>query len=239
MVVHFLRLYGLRKSVWTIINDGVAGSADLSIISAGGRLHNDGYEGLYTPDIHLWAVIHTVTDIDANKLTARTGRTVTITDLKKMVKDALCSGNFFDITSTELANGKYKLPLLAHYDGTLDMNAIVKWLRTTIDMTPYMVHPHSWPFLHRAFEVSEGACHKAFSPTNLLPHESLAPKPDDIPADFPADREWNPNRGRRGRILPVTESTADALPGPLNMEMVDSVVVTANAPLITPLSTVT
>ena len=238
VMVHFLQLYGLRKSVWTIINDGVASGADLSIISPGCRLHNEGYAGLYTPDIHLWAVIHTVTDVDADKLTARTGRTVTIADLKKMVKDALCSGNYFNITPTELANGKYKLPLLAHYDGALDMNAIVEWLRTTIGMTPYMVHAHFRPFLRRAFDVSKGACHKAFSPTSLLPDESLAPKPDDVLADFPVDREWNPDRGPRGRILPVPEPTANAPPGPLDMEMVDPVVITANAPLVTPPSTI-
>ena len=198
-MVHFLQLYGLRKSVWAIINDGVTSSADLSIISPGRHLHNDGYAGLYTLDIHLWAIIHTLTDVNADKLTACTGHTVTIANLKKMVKDTLCSGNCFDITPTELANGKYKLSLLAHYDRALDMNAVVEWLRTTTSMIPYMVHAHFRLFLRGAFEASEGARHKTFSPTNLLPDESLAPNADETLAEFPEDRDWTPSSGLKGR----------------------------------------
>jgi hypothetical protein len=201
---HFLQLHNLRKSVWAIVNDGVASGADLSIISPGCRLHNDGYAGLYTPDVQLWATIHALTDVNTSKLSTRTGRTVTITDFRKMVKDTLCSGNYFEITPTELAKGKYELPRVAHYDGPLDMNTIVEWLRTTIGMMPYMVHAHFRPFLRRAFETTEGARHQTFSPTNLLPGEALPPKVNDALADFAAEREWTPNQGPHGRLLPPT-----------------------------------
>jgi hypothetical protein len=192
---HFLQLHNLRKSVWAIVNDGVASGADLSIISPGCRLHNDGYAGLYTLDVQLWATIHALTDINTSKLSTRTRCTVTITNFRKMVKDALCLGNYFEIAPTELAKGKYELPQVTHYDGPLDMNTIIEWLRTTIGMTPYMVHAHFRPFLHRAFETTEGARHQTFSPTNLLPREVLPPKVNDTLADFAAERKWTPNRG--------------------------------------------
>lgn len=49
VVEHFLQLHVLRKSVWTIIDQGVANGSDLSIISPGCRPQTDGYAGLYTP----------------------------------------------------------------------------------------------------------------------------------------------------------------------------------------------
>ena len=58
-----IQLYHLRKSAWAIINEGVANGAD--IISPGCHLQTDGHAGLYTPDINLWAVIHTATDKDS------------------------------------------------------------------------------------------------------------------------------------------------------------------------------
>jgi hypothetical protein len=88
---YFVQLHHLRKSRWTIINEGVAKDANLSMISPGCRLHTGGYAGLYTYDIDHWAVIHTATDVDSHQLSARTG---TGADLKRMFKDALCPGGF-------------------------------------------------------------------------------------------------------------------------------------------------
>jgi len=67
----------------------------------------------------------------------------------------------------------------------------------------------------------------------------LAPKLDNTLADFPADREWEPQPRPRGRILPVTESTANASSVLLDTEIVNSVVIAANAPMTTPPSTAT
>ena len=164
---YFIKLDSLRKDVWTIIDDSVAGGANLSTISPGCRLHADGYAGLYTPDVQLWAVIHAATDVDPTKLTNRTGRTSTAADLKKMFKDALCSDNYFGISPVELATGEYRLPRLAHYDGALDMDSIVGWLRDTIGMSPYMVHAHFRPFLRRSHEATPGERHQVFSPHRL------------------------------------------------------------------------
>jgi hypothetical protein len=257
-------MYHLCKSVWAFINEGVVNGADLSIVSPRCRLHDEGYAGLYTPDIQLWAVIHAITNADTSHLTTRTGHTITTADLKKMVKVALCSGNYFQITPAELANGKYKLPHLVHYDGALDMDAIVKWLRTTIGLTPYMVHAHFQPFLHQAFETTKGASHQHFSPTDLLPEESPAPRANESLIDFPADCKWTPNHGPRGRLLPTTNShpkgstsvsdpsmgpttpatgsttnaSSDPLGGVEDTKMVDSGATIANAPLVASQSTI-
>jgi len=198
---HFIRLHHLRKNVWTYINKGVANNADVSIVSPGCRLRTGGYAGLYTPDVSLWAVIHTATDVDSNKLSTRTGRTTTAADLKRMFKDAICSGNFFEITPEELANGRYELPRLAHYDGPLEMNSIVEWLRKEIGMTPFMVHAHFRPFLRRSFESSPGDHHLEFSPDRFYPDECMAPDSNDSLPDFPEDRDWNPSRGPRGHLI--------------------------------------
>lgn len=244
VMAHVIHLNTLRKSVWTIIDDGINSGADISIVSPGCRLHSEGYGGLYTPDIQIWAVIHAITDVDAGKLSSWTGRTVTTPDLQKMVKDALCSGNYFEITPAELASGKYQLPRPAHYDGALDMDTIVKWLRTTLGLTPYMVHAHFRPFLRRAFETTGGACHRVFSPNDLLPGERLAPGVDDRLVDFPIDRDWTPSRGPRGTfplILSAVDVNAqlalsddfDSSSSPQSLsddtEMLDSGAATANA----------
>jgi hypothetical protein len=68
VIEHLLRLHTLRKSVWAIINDGVANNADLSIVSSGRRLQPDGYGGPYTTDVRLWTVIHVATDADPLKV---------------------------------------------------------------------------------------------------------------------------------------------------------------------------
>ena len=195
VVDHFIHLYNLRKSVWAIINKGVANGSDLSIVSPGCRLQTSGYAGLYTPDVDLWAVIHTATDVDSRALSMAAGRTTTAAELKKMFKDAICSGNFFELAPAELAQGKYELPRLAHYDGPLDMNAIVEWLRDSIGMTPFMVHTHFRPFLRRAFESSPDEHHLEFSNARLVANEAAAPPPNDSLADFPESCEWTPNRG--------------------------------------------
>jgi len=156
---HFIQLHHLRTSVWAYINEAVANDADVSIVSPGYRLRTGGYAGLHTPDVSLWAVIHTATDVDSNKLSTRTGRTTTAADFKRRFKDAICSWNFFGITPEELANDKYELLCLAHYDGPLDMNSIVEWLRNTIGMTPFMVRAHFCPFFRRSFESSPGEHH--------------------------------------------------------------------------------
>jgi len=172
-----------------------------------------------------------------------------------MFKDAICSGNFFEIKPAELANGKYELPRLAHYDGPLDTHAIVEWLRDTIGMTPYMVHAHFRPFLRRAFEISPDDYPREFS-NRLLASESVAPAPNDSLADFPESCDWTPNRGLRGRLrqpdLSATGSSAPSVPlaastspapssvsAPDDTEMADSRGTTANASLVPPQSATT
>ena len=204
----------------------------------------------------LLAVGHTTTDIIAARLTILTGCMVTTADLKGMIREALCSGNYFDITPEELANGVYKLPRLAHYDGALDMEKVVNWLKNTIGVTPYMAHAHFRPFLRRSFETSAGARHRVFSPVDLFPGECLPPPSNEALIDFPSSREWTPSRGPRTPLLvtgSATDATADALLAPLgdsassaasvsghapeDTEMVGLEVTTADAPLVTPPST--
>jgi hypothetical protein len=171
----FMHLHDLCNSMWNVINNGVARSLDQSVVSPGCRLHSDGYMGLYTPDVLLWSVIYTATRANSQKLTAASHHMATRAELKKMIKDAICSGNYFKITHNELVNGEWKLPHLAHYEGPLDMGAIVKWLRDTIGMTPFMVHAHFHPFLCRTFEIQSGEPHIPFSINSLCPGEALAP----------------------------------------------------------------
>jgi hypothetical protein len=83
-------------------------------------------------------------------------RSASSAELKKMVKDAICSGNYFEITSAELAHGNYQLPRLAHYDGALDMDSI-GWLRNSVGMAPYM---HFRPYLRHVFEATPGTGHQ-------------------------------------------------------------------------------
>ena len=182
---HFIHLHGLRESVWAVINDSVANGPDLSIVSPGCRLQANGYTGLYTPDVELWAVIHAATDVDSGKLSVATGRTATTTDFKKMLKDAICSSNYFEIKPPELARCRYKLPRLAHYNGPLEMNSIVKWLRDTIGVTSFMVHVHFRPFLRRAFEASPDDAHWELSLARLVASESAAPVVHDSLLDIP------------------------------------------------------
>jgi hypothetical protein len=249
---YFLKLDALRKSVWTIIGDSVANGANLSTISPGCRLHADGYAGLYTPDVQLWAVIHAATDVDPAKLTYRTGRTTTAAELKKMFKDALSSDNYFGISPAELAAGEYRLPRLAHYDGALDMDSIVGWLRNTIGMSPYMVHAHFRPFLRRSHLATPGERHQLFSSDRLSPCESIPPTADESLHDFAEDHDWTPKRGPRGRFshpsyLPTSSATASAssastestanvsVPAtPEDAEMADLGVTSASAPSVAP-----
>ena len=86
------RGYGLYHSIISPLEERlghhqrrrrVANGAGPSIIHSGCRLQTDGYAGLYTPDVNLWAVIHTATDVDSKKLSVKTGRTTTTTDLKR------------------------------------------------------------------------------------------------------------------------------------------------------------
>src|SRR5258706_14531180 len=255
VVDHFIRLYNLRKSVWAIINKGVANGSDLSIVSPGCCLQTSGYAGLYTPDVDLWAVIHTATDVDSCALSLAAGRTTTMAELKKMFKDSICSGNFFELAPAELAQGKYELPRLTHYDRPLDMNAIVEWLHDSIGMTHFMVHIHFCPFLRCAFESSPDEHHLEFSNARLVANEATAPPPNDSLADFPESCEWTPNRGPRGRLRrpnvsgtlasvpsdPSGDSVSLALPSsvssPDDMVMIDSGGTVANASLVAPQST--
>jgi len=126
--------------------------ATLSIISPGCHLDPNGYAGLYTPDVQLWVVIHAITNVNPMKLYTHCTSASKPIDLKKMVKDTICSDNYFAITLSELANGQYRLPHLAHYDGGPEMSDIVNWLHNTIGMTSFMVHAHFCPFLQQAFE---------------------------------------------------------------------------------------
>ena len=197
---YLLRLHTLRKSVWAVVNESVRHGADLTAISPGCRLYTDGYAGLFTPDIQLWAVLNTATDVDPSKLTSRTGRTSTTPELKKMFKDVICSGNFFELSPAELAAGVYRLPRLAHYNGALDMNAIADWLRNTIGMTPYMVHAHFRPFLRRVHESTLAEHHPVFSPDQLFPNEVVPPITNETLPDFADSCDWTPSRGPRQRF---------------------------------------
>src|SRR5258706_16231627 len=120
-------------------------------------------------------MIHAATDVDAAKLTAATRRTVTSADLKKMLKDMICSDNHFPMTEPD--DGRFLLPRLAHYDGPLEPIRIAVWLRDIIGMTPFMAHAYFRPFLRRAFEASLAVHHLEFSADHLYPGESVAPPP--------------------------------------------------------------
>jgi hypothetical protein len=159
----FLRLHTLRKSVWEIIR--IIKGASVSTVSTGVRFHRGGYSNLYIPDIKLWEVFHTITFTEPSK----TGRTVTTADLRNMAKDAICSGNYFDITPSDLANGTYKLPRIAHHSGAFDMDIIVKWLKNDIGMTPYMVHAHFRPFPRRSFDTIRGDDRQIFPQPSSSP----------------------------------------------------------------------
>ena len=69
-------------------------------------------------------MIHAATNVDSAKLTAKTGRTATSADLKKMLKDVICSDNH--VKHTERGGG-YGLPCLARYDGPLDPICLARW----------------------------------------------------------------------------------------------------------------
>ena len=199
-------------------------------------------------------MIHTATDVEPTKITAKTGHTVTSADLKKMFKDAICSGNFFEVSPADLTNGKYQLPRLAHYDRALNMESVVDWLRNTIGMTPYMVHAHFRPFLRRVYETTQGKRHQIFSPDRLYPNEAVAPITNDTLPDFTEDCEWNPRRGPRGHFshpifMSTSEATANASPAltddtatlsvpvtPEDTDMADPGATTANASMVTPQS---
>ena len=47
VIVHFLHLNAMCKSAWSIINNGLARGAPLSIVPLRCRLHSTGYRGLY------------------------------------------------------------------------------------------------------------------------------------------------------------------------------------------------
>src|SRR5258706_12170401 len=172
-----------------------------------------------------------------------------------MFKDAICSSNFFELAPAELAQGKYELPCLAHYDRPLDMNAIVEWLHDSIGMTPFMVHTHFRPFLRRTFESSPDEHHLEFSNTRLVANEAAAPPPNDSLADFPDNCELTPNLGPQGHLCRPNvsgalagvpsdlsgDSVSSALPSsvssPDDTVMIDSGGTVANASLVAPQST--
>ena len=241
---YFLRMSTLRKSVWTIINDGIAQGADLSVVSPGCRLHSKGYGGLYTPDVRLWAVIHAASDVDTLRLSTLTNRTVTTADLRDTFREVIFSGTYFNATPDELACGVYKLPRLAHYDGPLNADRIAQWLKG-IGMTPYMVHAHFRPFFLRVSQSPAKARHQKYSPDVLLPGEALAPPVNEALSDFPTSCEWTPDRGPRksfsaaepatdaahapvgGSISPATSISAP--PTPEDIDMIDSTIAPASA----------
>jgi hypothetical protein len=181
----------------------------MSIVSPGCRLYDQGYAGLLTTDVQLWSIIHTITDVDPKKLTMASKRTVSTPELRKMVKDALCSGNYFGASPDELAEGQFILPRHAHYDGPLDMDNVIQFLKNTIRMTPYMVHCHFRPFLRRAFGTSPEYPRQKFSASNLFEGEVVAPLLNEELLDFPPGG-WTPNRGPVKRLLPSTERSHGA-----------------------------
>jgi len=155
-------------------------------------------------------MIHAATDVDTAKLTAATRRTITSADLKKMLKDVICSDNHFPMTEPD--DGRFLLPRLAHYDSPLEPIHIAVWLRDIIGMTPFMAHAYFRPFLHQAFEASPDDHHQEFSANHLYPSESVAPPPNNSLADYLEDHDWTPNRGPCGCFFPSPEtSTTDAI----------------------------
>ncbi len=211
VMVHILQMNLLRKSVWSIINDGALKGSDLSIISPGCRLYDQGYAGLLTTDIQLWSIIHTLSDVDPRKLSMASNRTATTPELKKMVKDALCSDNYFKASPTELAEGRFILPRHAPYEGPLEMESIVKFLKDTIGMTAYMAQAHFRPFLRRAFDTSPDDPRQEFSPLILTPGEVVAPLLNEELPDFPSGQGWTPNRGPVKRLRNLSNMNKESL----------------------------
>src|SRR5258706_4170626 len=169
-----------------------------------------------------------------------------------MFKDTICSSNFFELVPAELAQGKYKLPCLAHYDGPLDMNVIVEWLCDSIGMTLFMVHTHFHPFLCCTFESSPDEHHLEFSNACLFANKAVAPPPNDSLVDFPKSCKWTPNCGPQGCLCQpnvsgapasvlsdlMGDSVSLALPSsvssPDDTVMIDSRGTAANASLVPP-----
>src|SRR5258706_12553429 len=151
-------------------------------------------------------MIHAATDVDTAKLTAATRRPITSADLKKMLKDVICSDNHFPMTETD--DGRFLIPRLAHYNCPLEPIRIAVWLRDIIGMTPFMARAYFRPFLRRAFEASPDDHHREFSADHLYPSESVAPPPNDSLADYPEDHAWTPNRGPRGPSFRSPETSA-------------------------------
>ena len=86
-------------------------------------------------------------------------------------------------------------------------------------MSTYMVHAYFQPYLLRAHNAPIGDHYSVFSPTQLYPNEAVTPTKDDSLPDFPADHDWMPNRGPKGRLTylsssSVTGATATASPAP-------------------------
>jgi len=79
------------------------------------------------------------------------------------IKDALCTATTSIIhqSAEGLSNGVYKLPRLADYEVSVEMDNIVRWPRAN-GMTPYMVHAHFRPLLRRVLKPSVGARYQAF-----------------------------------------------------------------------------
>ena len=82
-------------------------------------------------------------------------------------------------------------------------------------MSTYMVHAYFRPYLHRTHNAPIGNRYSVFSLTQLYPNEAVTPTKDDSLPDFPADRDWMPNRSPKGRLtylssLSVTGATTTA-----------------------------
>ena len=99
------------------------------------------------------------------------------------------------------------LPWLTHYNRPLDPTSIGMWLRDRIRMSAYMVHAYFQPYLRCVHNTPIGDCYSVFSPTQLYPNEAVTPTKDDSLPDFPADRDWTPNRSPKGHLMYLSSSS--------------------------------
>jgi hypothetical protein len=204
---YFIQLNKLHKSVWSFINKGIACFADCLIVPPGCCLWERGYAGFYTPDLEIWAIIHAIRDVNKDKLSQATGCPITIAKLQKMVKDIICSDNYFPCTPNiiDTTSEAYQIPILAHYDGVLSAHSVAEWLQNKVQLSLYMVHTHVCLYLHQAFEAESAPeqAHKILSIHDLSPDKRLAPAQDDHLSDFPKDHDWTPNHGPCRHLLPI------------------------------------
>lgn len=68
------------------------------------------------------------------------------------------------------------------------MNLIIKWLRDTTGVTPFMARAHFRPFLPRLSDTSPSEHYIEFSPDRFYHSEYVAPGTNNSHTGFPGDR---------------------------------------------------